>query len=80
MLFLGSHLLEVLCSTPLPKTSPEEASRRHVQGWNFKVNFHTDNVSIVDKIIDVLAPFSDLDHTLRDELCGLRTDVYTFLS
>ena len=34
----------------------------------------------MDKIIDVLAPFSDLDHTLPDELSGFHTDVYTFLS
>ena len=32
-----------------------------------KVNFHTDNFVIVDKIVDVIAPLSDLDHTLRDE-------------
>ena len=34
----------------------------------------------MDKVIDLLAPLSDLDHTLRDELHLLRTDVYTFLS
>eukprot|EP00731_Ephydatia_muelleri_P017289 Em0010g387a len=34
----------------------------------------------MDKVIDLLAPLSDLDHTLRDELRLLRTDVYTFLS
>ena len=45
-----------------------------------KVNFHMDNFSIVDKLIDILAPLSDVDHTLRNELRGLRTDVYTFLS
>ena len=45
-----------------------------------KVNFHIDNFVIVDKIIDVIAPLSDLDHTLRDELCGLRSHVYMFLS
>ena len=45
-----------------------------------KVNFHIDNFSIVDKLIDILAPLSDVDHTLRNELRGLRTDVYTFLS
>ena len=45
-----------------------------------KVNFHIDNFVIVDKIIDVIAPLSDLDHTLRDELCGLCSHVYTFLS
>ena len=45
-----------------------------------KVNFHTDNFVIVDKIIDVIPPLSDLDHTLRDELRGLRSHVYTFLS
>ena len=45
-----------------------------------KVNFHIDNFTIVDKVIDTLAPLSDVDHTLRDELRGLSTDVYTFLS
>ena len=45
-----------------------------------KVNFHTDNFAIVDKVIDVLAPLSDVDHTLRNELYGLRSDAYTFLS
>ena len=45
-----------------------------------KVNFHIDNFSIVDKLIDILAPLSDVDHTLRNELRGLCTDVYTFLS
>ena len=45
-----------------------------------KVNFHTDNFAVVDKIIDVLAPLSDVDDILRDELHGLCSDVYTFLS
>ena len=44
------------------------------------VNFHIDNFTIVDKVIDVLAPESDVGHTLHDELHGLRVDVYTFLS
>ena len=43
-----------------------------------KINFHTDNFVNVDKIIDVIAPLSDLDHTLHDELCGLRSYVYMF--
>ena len=45
-----------------------------------KVNFHTHNFTIIDKVIDVLAPLSDVDHTLRVELLGLRSDVFTFLS
>ena len=45
-----------------------------------KVNFHSENVTIIDKVIDVLAPLSDIDHTLRDELLCLRSDVFTFLS
>ena len=45
-----------------------------------KVNFHIDNFAIVDKVIDALAPLYDVDHTLRNELCGLRSDAYTFLS
>ena len=31
-------------------------------------------------MIGALAPQSDVDHTLRNELRGLRADVYTFLS
>ena len=45
-----------------------------------KVNFQTDNFAVVDNIIDVLAPFSDVDHILRDELHGLRSNVYNVLS
>ena len=44
------------------------------------VNFHTDNFAIVDKVIDVLAPLSDVGHILRNELCDLRSDAYTLLS
>ncbi|KAL5509298.1 hypothetical protein EMCRGX_G004639 [Ephydatia muelleri] len=33
-----------------------------------------------NKVIDVLAPLSDVDHTLCNELHGLRSDAYTFLS
>eukprot|EP00731_Ephydatia_muelleri_P016950 Em0010g48a len=33
-----------------------------------------------NKVIDVLAPLSDVDHILRNELCDLRSDAYTFLS
>ena len=45
-----------------------------------KVNFHIDNFSIVDKVINALAPQSDVDHTLCDELRGLCADVHAFLS
>eukprot|EP00731_Ephydatia_muelleri_P023734 Em0016g5a len=45
-----------------------------------KVNFHIDNFVIVDRLINILAPLSDVDHTLRDELHGLRTNAYDFLS
>ena len=41
-----------------------------------KVNFHTDNFAVVD----VLAPLSDVDPTLRNELRGMRSDACTFLS
>ena len=75
----GIHLLGRHCSTPLPTASlVVESSRKHMD--YIKINFHIDNFVIVDKIIDVLAPLSDLDHTLRDELCDLRSHVYTFLS
>ena len=30
-----------------------------------KVNFHSENFTIIDKVIDVLAPLSDIDHTLQ---------------
>ena len=33
-----------------------------------KVNFHKDNFVIVDKVIDVLAPLSDVDHKLRGHI------------
>ena len=45
-----------------------------------KVNFHKDNFVIVDKVIDVLAPLADVDHSLRDTLYSLRSDAYTFLN
>ena len=45
-----------------------------------KVNFHIDNFAIVDRLINILAPLSDVDHTLRDELHSLRTNAYDFLS
>ena len=82
MLCLGSHLLESYCSTPLPTTSlVVQSSRKHVRGWTTSRSTSTfDNFVIVDKIIDVLAPLSDLDHTLHDELRGLCSHVYTFLS
>ena len=41
-------------------------------GVDYIMNFHIDNFTIVHKVIDALAPQSDVDHTLRDELCGLR--------
>ena len=44
------------------------------------VNFHTDNFSIIDRIIDVITPLSDIDHTLRNDLRHLRSSVFTFLS
>ena len=52
----------------------------HVGFDYIKVNFHTDNFTIIDKVIDVFVPLSEIDHTLHGELCGLRTDVYSFLS
>ena len=74
MLCLGSHLLEGHCSQI-------HYRKRQAAGVDYiKVNFHTDNFVIVDKIINVLSSLSDLDYTLRDELCGLCSHVYTFLS
>ena len=45
-----------------------------------KVNFHKDNFVIVDKVIDVLVPLSEMDHTLREKLYSHRSDTYTFLN
>ena len=45
-----------------------------------KVIFHTDNFSIIDRIIDVITPLSDIDHTLSNDLHQLRSSVFTFLS
>ena len=45
-----------------------------------KVNFHIDNFDIVDRLINILAPLSDVDNMLRDELCGLHSNAYPFLS
>eukprot|EP00731_Ephydatia_muelleri_P035750 Em0155g5a len=45
-----------------------------------KVNFHKDNFVIVDKVIDVLVPLSEVNHTLREKLYSLRSDTYTFLN
>ena len=79
MLCLGSHLLEVRCSTQIAKNITGGGKKQEAQaGVDYiKVNFHTDNFAFVDKIIDVLAPLSDVDHILRDELHGLRSDKYT---
>ena len=52
--------------------------KRHDQ--YIKVNFHKDNFVIVDKVIDVLVPLSEMDHTLREKLYSLRSDTYTFLN
>ena len=38
-----------------------------------KVNFHTDNFPIIDRVIDIIAPLSDINHTLPNELCHLRS-------
>ena len=43
------------------------------------VNFHTDNFSIIDRIIDDITPLSDINHTQRNELRQLRSSVFTFL-
>ena len=45
-----------------------------------KVNFHKDNFVIVDKVINVLVPLSEVDHTLREKLYSLSSDTYTFLN
>ena len=33
---------------------------------------------IIDKVIDVLATFTDIEHTLCDEFCGLHTNVFSY--
>ena len=45
-----------------------------------KVNFHTDNFATIDKVIDALAPLSEIDHALHNELCGLATMCTPFLA
>ena len=45
-----------------------------------KVNHHTDNYQLVDKIIDIVAPASDADQTVREQLYLQRSTVFTFLS
>ena len=45
-----------------------------------KVNFHTDNFTIIDRVFDVIAPLSDIDHTLCNKLCHLHSEMFTFLS
>ena len=48
---------------------------RHHEAWAgidyIKVNFHKDNFVVVDKVIDVLAPLSDVDHTIHHTLYSL---------
>ena len=57
-----------------------ESIKRPVLVDYMKVNFHTNNFSIIHRIIDIITPFPDTDHTLRNELCQLRSSVSTFLS
>ena len=45
-----------------------------------KVHFHTDNFHIIDRVIDIIIPLPDIDHTLRNELRHLCSAVFTFLS
>ena len=45
-----------------------------------KVNFHTDNFELVDKVIDMIAPASDSDQMLRSQLLLQRSTVFSFLS
>ena len=45
-----------------------------------KVNFHTDNFELVDKVIDVVAPASSIEQTLRSQLLLQCSTVFTFLS
>ena len=41
-----------------------------------KVNFHTDNFELVDKVIDMIAPASDSDQMLRSQLLLQRSTVF----
>eukprot|EP00731_Ephydatia_muelleri_P004241 Em0002g417a len=45
-----------------------------------KVNFHTDNFELVDKVIDMIASASDSDQMLRSQLLLQRSTVFSFLS
>ena len=50
-------------------------------GVNYiKVNYHTDNYQLVDKVTDIVAPASDADQTVREQLYLQRSTVFTFLS
>ena len=42
-----------------------------------KVNYHTDNYQLVDKVIDIVAPASDADQTVREQLYPQRSTVFT---
>ena len=42
-----------------------------------KVNYHTDNYQLVDKVIDIVAPASDADQTVREQLYLQRSTVFT---
>ena len=74
---IGSMLFYLIAKT-ITRGVKKQKARAGVD--YIKVNFHTDNFAVVDKIFDVLASLSDVDHILRDELYGVRTNMYTFLS
>ena len=42
-----------------------------------KVNYLTDNYQLVDKVIDIVAPASDADQTVREQLYLQRSTVFT---
>ena len=43
-----------------------------------KINHHTDNYQLVDKVIDIVAPASDADQTaVREQLYLQRSTVFT---
>ena len=66
---LESNALEGHYSTLITGGGKLQKARAEVDF--IKVNFHTYNFAIIDNI---LAPLSEIDHALRNELCGLSTN------
>ena len=83
--YLKQHKNEMPSKMPVGKTlfydivNHITGGGKHQEAWSgidyIKVNFHKDNFVIVDKVIDVLAPLSEVDRTLREKLYSLRSNI-----